>query len=76
MTATAASIDVVYLSPTGRRCVLVPAGRARPWLEFRYLDKATLAGHGFFLSSALFHIMREAPGQSLASAGYLAAMAA
>lgn len=58
-----ASIDVVYLSPTGRRCVLVPSGRPRPWLEFRYLDKATMAGHGFYLIRELFHVMREAPLQ-------------
>ncbi|MEO8806604.1 MAG: hypothetical protein ABI433_11005 [Burkholderiaceae bacterium] len=74
--STAASIDVVYISPRGRRCVLVPSGSALPWLEFRYLDKATLAGGGFYLRRELFHsVMREAPRQSMPSAGYVAATA-
>lgn len=58
-----ASADLVYLSPRGRRCVLVVAGRPRPWLEFRYLDNATLAGGGFYLRHELFmRVMRVAPG--------------
>ncbi len=58
------SIDVIYLSPRNRRCVLVPSGSARLDLEFRYLDNAELAGGGFFLRRDRFSIMRVAPRQS------------
>lgn len=54
---------VVYLSPRGKRCMLVPLGGNKPWLYFRYLDDTTLAGDGFSLTHAAFRIMREAPRQ-------------
>lgn len=74
-TADTLSMDLVYLSPRGKRCVLVP-GRPLPWLEFRYLEQPTLSGGGFYLRRHLFHrVMREAP-QSQALAGYLAAIRA
>lgn len=58
------SIDVVYLTPRGKRCVLVPHGKAMGWLEFRYLDQATLAGNGFCLSRTnFFKVMREEPAR-------------
>lgn len=61
--------DVVYLSPRGKRCVLVVAGRPRPWLEFRYLDRATIAGHGFYLRHELFlRVMRIATTAALVDA--------
>lgn len=67
------SMDMVYLSPSGRRCLLVP-GRSLPWLEFRYLDEPALSGGGFYLRRHLFHrLMREAP-QAMPLAGYLAAI--
>jgi len=64
-----AAPDVIYLSPRGRRCVLVVAGRPRPWLEFRYLDNATLAGGGFYLRHDLFtRVMRVATTEALVNA--------
>ena len=57
-----AAPDVVYISPRGKRCVLVPSNSSRPWFEFRYLDDTSLAGPGFYLRRDLFHrVMREAP---------------
>lgn len=64
-----AEADVVYLSPRGKRCVLVVAGRPRPWLEFRYLDHAAIAGGGFYLRHELFlRTMRVATTAALVSA--------
>lgn len=61
--------DVIYLSPRGRRCVLVVAGRPRPWLEFRYLDNATIAGGGLFLRHELFmKVMRVATTEASVAA--------
>lgn len=61
--------DVVYLSPRGKRCALVVAGRPRPWLEFRYLDHAALAGGGFYLRHEQFlGVMRIATTKALVSA--------
>lgn len=54
---------VIYVSPRGKRCVLVPLGGNKSWLYFRYLDQAELSGEGFPLSWANFGILREAPRQ-------------
>jgi hypothetical protein len=55
---------VIYMSPRGKRCVLVPhGGNGKPWLYFRYLDQAELSGEGFPLSWANFRLLREAARQ-------------
>lgn len=62
--------DVIYLSPRGRRCVLVPhRGGSGAWLDFRYLDNPSLAGGGFPLTHSNFRLMRLAPPPSLPSTG-------
>lgn len=60
------SARVVYISPRGKRCMLVPYGAGgRPWLYFRYLSDVSLSGDGFTLTLANFRLMREAPEQQL-----------
>jgi hypothetical protein len=65
LTMKLAQLGVVYVSPLGKRCMLVPHGHAGAWHYFRYLDDVRMNGDGFTFSLSNFRVMREAPRQKV-----------